>query len=66
MTTIIHIGRPIWSFFLKMQGEQVWNAMEFGWGLPLKLDGTRRFIGELNKSNKELHKIDNKGNEVNA
>ena len=52
-------------FFLKMQGEQVWNAMEFGWGLPLKLDGARRFIGEL-KSNKELHKIDNEGNEVNA
>ena len=49
-----------------MQGEQVWNAMEFGWGLPLKLDGARRFIGELNKSNKELHKIDNEGNEVNA
>lgn len=34
------------QFFLenekrKMQRELVWNLVEFGWGLPLKLDGTR-------------------------
>ena len=23
------------KFFLKMQGEQVWNLVEYGWGPPL-------------------------------
>lgn len=41
MVTTIHTRGPISSFFLKMQRERVWNLVEFGWGLPLKLDGTR-------------------------
>ena len=27
------------KFFLKMQGEQVWNLVEFNWELPLKVNG---------------------------
>ena len=48
-----------------MQGECVWNVVEFRWGPPLKLDGAGRFSGEL-KSKQEWHKIDNEGSEVNV
>ena len=48
-----------------MQGEWVWNVVEFWLGLSLKLDGVGRFSGEL-KSRQEWHKIDNEDSEVNV
>lgn len=58
------------QFFLenakrKMQRELVWNLVEFGWGLPLKLDGTRDKL-ENSIPKKKHNKLDNKGSEANA
>ena len=39
--------KEIMMFFLKMQGEKVWNSIEYGWGPPLILDAQGRSIGEL-------------------
>ncbi|KAL6319132.1 hypothetical protein AAG906_011212 [Vitis piasezkii] len=36
------------KFFLQMQGERVWNAVEYVWGPPLILDVHGRSTGELN------------------
>ena len=52
-------------FFLKMQGERVWNLIEYGWGLPLILDTQGRSIGEL-KPKKEWDKADNECSEANT
>lgn len=58
------------QFFLenekrKMQRELVWNLVEFGWGLPLKLDGIRDKL-ENSIPKKKQNKLDNKGSEANA
>ena len=34
-------------FFLKMQGERVWDTVEYGWGPSLILDVQGRSTGEL-------------------
>ena len=42
---------PHWNaqiiFFLKVQGEMVWNLVEYGWGPALKLDVNRKSTSEL-------------------
>ena len=48
-----------------MQGERVLNLVEFGWRLPLKLDGTWRSTREL-KSRQEWDKLDNESSKMNA
>ncbi|KAL6348673.1 hypothetical protein AAG906_019372 [Vitis piasezkii] len=50
--------------FLKMQGESVWNLVEYGWGPPLILDAQGRSIGEL-KPKHEWDKANNEGSEEN-
>ena len=52
-------------FFLKMQGERVWNSVEYGWGPLFILDAQGRSIREL-KSKHEWDKADNEGSEANA
>ena len=42
-----------------MQGERVWDTVEYGWGPPLILDALRRLIGELKPKNER----DKAGNE---
>ena len=34
-------------FFLIMQGERVWNSVEYGWGPPLILDAQGKSTREL-------------------
>ena len=53
------------EFFLKMQGRQVLNLVEFGCGSSLKLNGIRRSTGEL-KPIQEWDKLDNEDSDVNA
>ena len=52
-------------FFLKMQGERVWNSVEYGWGQPLILDAQGRSIGELKPKN-EQDKVDSESSEANV
>ena len=60
---------PHWNaqinFFLKVQGEMVWNLVEYGWGPALKLDVNRKSTGEL-KPKQEWEKLDNDGSEANV
>ena len=51
--------------YFKMQGEQVWNSMEYGWGPSLILDFRGRSTGEL-KRKQDWDKANNEGSEVNA
>ena len=51
--------------FLKIQGERVWNLVEYGWGPPLILDAQGRSIREL-KPKHEWDKVDNEGSEGNV
>ena len=51
--------------FLKMQGERVWNSVEYGWGPLFILDAQGRSIREL-KSKHEWDKADNEGSKANA
>ena len=48
-----------------MQGEMVWNLVEYGWGPTLKLDVNRKSTSEL-KPKQEWDKLDNDGSEANA
>ena len=48
-----------------MQGERVWNSIEYGWGPPLILDAQGRSTGEL-KPKHEWDKVDNEGSEANV
>ena len=52
-------------FFLKMQGERVWNSAKYGQGPPLILNSQGISISELKPKNK-WDKADNKGSEANA
>ena len=52
-------------FFLTMQGERVWNSVEYGWGPPLILDAQGRSTRELKPKHK-WDKADNKESEVNV
>ena len=52
-------------FFLTMQGEMVWNSVEYGWGPLLILDAQGRLIGEL-KLKHEWDKANNEHSEANA
>ena len=65
MGITISIRKHEWCFFLKMQGERVWNSIEYGWGPPLILDAQGRSTGEL-KPKHEWDKVDNEGSEANA
>ena len=53
------------KFFLKMQGERVWNLMEYGWGPLLILDVHGRSTREL-KPKQDWDKANNKGSKANA
>ena len=53
------------EFFLKMQGRQVLNLVEFGWGSSLKLNEIGRSTGEL-KHKQEWDKLDNEDSDANA
>ena len=35
------------KYFIKMQGEWVWNLVEYEWGAPLKLDMNGKSTSEL-------------------
>ena len=48
MTIIIPTIKPILNSFQEWKGNEVWNAVEFCKGPPLKLDEIGRSIGELN------------------
>ena len=52
-------------FFLKMQGENVWNWVEYGWKPHLILDAQGISIGELKPKN-EWDNINNEGSEANV
>ena len=52
-------------FFLKMQGERVWNSAKYGQGPPLILNSQGRSISELKPKNK-WDKADNEDSEANA
>ena len=39
-------------FFLKMQGEKVWNLVKYGWGPPLILNAQGRSIEERKRKHK--------------
>ena len=48
-----------------MQGERVWNSIEYGWGPPLILDAQGRSTREL-KFKHEWDKVANESSEANA
>ena len=52
-------------FFLKMQGERVWNLVEYGWGPLLILNAQGRSTEEL-KPKHEWDKDNNKSSEANS
>ena len=52
-------------FFLKMQGERVWNSAKYGQGPPLILNSQGISISELKPKNK-WDKADNEDSEANA
>lgn len=52
-------------FFLKMQGERVWDTVEYGWGPSLIIDAQGISTGEL-KPKHEQDKADNEGSEADA
>ena len=53
------------QYFLKIQGEQVWNLVKYGQGPLLRLDVNGKSISEL-KPKQEWEKLDNKGSEANS
>ena len=48
MTIIIPTIKPILNSFQEWKGNEVWNAVKFCKGPPLKLDEIGRSTGELN------------------
>ena len=48
------------KYFLKIQGEQVWNSVEYGQRPLLRLDVNGKSTSEL-KPKQEWGKLDNKG-----
>ena len=52
-------------FLLKMQGEKVWNLVEYDWGPPLILDAQGRSTREI-KFKHERDKVANESSEANA
>ena len=48
-----------------MQGERVWNSIEYGWGPPFILDAQGRSTKEL-KFKHEWDKVANESSEANA
>ena len=60
---------PYWKsrmkYFLKIQGEQVWNSLKYGQGPLLRLDVNGKSTSEL-KPKQEWDKLDNKGSEANS
>ena len=65
MGVIIPIRKREWCFSLEMQGERVWNSIEYGWGPTLILVAWGRSTRGL-KSKHAWDKAENKSSEANA
>ena len=53
-------------FFFKMQGERVWNLIDYGQVPSLILDAQERSIGELKPKHEWDSRVDNEGSEANV